>query len=152
MKVAKYVSFSKVPYGRRSQGLVWLIHRPYESTQIQPIQGSRVMNRLDSRLRYNTLSISLDRTMRETKHNEIIIYYYCHQIFVGRSRGERAMRLEKGHRYLMRLLESGKDYSTFITDSTNSCKLIKADLVYLQKQYYYSETRFLGLNTSSTIC
>ena len=120
MKVAKYVSFSRVPYGRRSQGLVWLIHRPYESTQIQPIQGSRVMNPLDSWLRYNTLSISLDRAMRKTKHNEIITYYYCHQIFVGRSRGERAMRLEKGHRYLMRLLESGKDYSTFITDSTNS--------------------------------
>ena len=70
MKVARYVSFSKVPYGRRSQGLVWLIHRPYESTQIKLIEGSRVMNRLDSWLRYNTLSISLDRTMRKTKQNE----------------------------------------------------------------------------------
>lgn len=100
MKVARYVSFSKVPYGRRSQGLVWLIHRPYESTQIQLIEGSEVMNRLDSWLRYNTLSLSLDRTMRKTKQNEIIIYYYCHQIFVGRSRGERAIRLEKSHRYL----------------------------------------------------
>lgn len=59
------------------------------------------MNRLDSWLRYNTLSISLDRTMRKTnKQKEIIIYYYCHQIFVGRSRGERAIRLEEGHRYL----------------------------------------------------
>ena len=73
MKVARYVSFSKVPSGRRSQGLVWLIHRPYESTQIKLIEGSRVMNRLDSWLRYNTLSISLDRTMRKTKQNEIII-------------------------------------------------------------------------------
>ena len=52
----------------------------------------------------------------------------------------------------MRLLDSGKDYSNIHNrDSINSCKLIKADMAYLQKQYYF-ETRLLGLNTGSTIC
>lgn len=52
---------------------------------------------------------------------------------MGRSRGERAIRLEAKVTVIMRLLESGKDYLTSEIDSTNSFRLVKADLAYLQK-------------------